>query len=124
MPLDAMTAVDEIVLLDRMADILSTPDRWCKGAVAEVRANGLAAHCLLGALNLADHGSPYDFRNRNDPLERPGEAYEAVLQALDAADERRGCLVAFNNALTTTHADILAFIAKVRAQFEERSHAV
>ena len=135
MPFDDMSirTKPEIALLDKMAQILAKPEHWCKSAM--VSRNDRYAdnqYCLYGALTLASYGMPIcagEYRSPKGYQFATSEA-RAVHMAIanlaptppdDAVKERAG--VYYNNADTTTHADILAFIGKVREHFEQEALA-
>lgn len=106
MPFDAPTEVKaEIRILDRMEEILSTPEMWCK----EYYMDQHGAHCLLGAAEVACGGVP----GRVNMLERGDERMfrriEALLEPMTEGD-----VAGFNDMATTTHADILNLIDKAR----------
>jgi hypothetical protein len=110
---------EEIAILDGMARRLATPDLWCKHALAIG-----PRRCLLGVANEEDHVS---FRNIHDNnifniFRFNRHATETVWQRLivlcPPIDVPRGGPVRFNNADTTTHADILGLIQRARASFE------
>ena len=83
--------------------LIDTPEKWCKGAYEH-----LGCYCALGALGMAEKGSPTRY----------------------SLDGMRGLRVwvqlpftsvsAFNDDPTTTHADVMAlFDRAIAAQVEE-----
>lgn len=86
----------EIEVLDRMRELLATPEQWCQG-----QANIGSAYCLAGALAIV---APY--------------AAEFIPVANAIRQTSRRCLVAFNDAPERTHADILDLLTRTRRRFE------
>lgn len=110
---------EEIAILDGMARRLATPHSWCKNSLYTG-----SSRCLLGALNEEDHGDP-----GWTSLSRRGGGFR--LRASANVRSRLNDLVGyqlgyvfddwaavFNNAATTTHADVLGLIQRARASFE------
>ena len=109
MPFDDTTArsTPEIALLDKVRDLLATPDKWCKYALEHDRR-----HCVYGALNLAHHNVAMWTLGTNT------KAYTNVERALARETGRNHDIlldiILFNNAPDTKHADILALIDRAR----------
>jgi hypothetical protein len=109
---------EEIAILDGMARRLATPDLWCKGSLA----SGVS-RCLIGALNEEDHGN-YNYRWGRINLRFDRVSARVVYHRLnelagwwpDRSENDQA--VGFNNADTTTHADVLGLIQRARASFE------
>jgi hypothetical protein len=129
MPLDNATYKEttltphyrEVAILDKMADLLDTPDHWCKDTLRD--GDSL---CLLGALNVADHGDHQHLLT----LDGRGLAFEQAValnvlgrmnSTLDNRNPRHYWLEVanFNNAHTTTHADVVDLIARTLASFTD-----
>jgi hypothetical protein len=109
MPFDAMPQplrhAAEIAIVDKMTQLLATPDRWCQGS----NFNG-ARMCLVGAAWTVLGGDPGRM-----PLATP--IRRSLQQALD---EEAGMSVAiFNDAPERTHADVVDLLVRVRRRFEE-----
>lgn len=94
--------------------LIATPERWTKETSSWVR-NGIECFCAIGAIGRAvdhDHNAP---------------ATEDVNDALRAAmpawflDRRTGrpSIVEFNDAPTTTHADVLQLFDRAIAACDE-----
>jgi hypothetical protein len=127
MPLDTSnfkeTTVDsrsaEVVILDKITEVLAKPSKWCKHALSQGDN-----FCLIGALNVADHGH-WDHVVRNDgrTLDFSQPAAKNVLKQLNyalgqsSAQLSRVHVANFNNDAATTHADVLDLIARTRASF-------
>ncbi len=110
----------ELRILDEMARLLATPEGWCKGSLSREGPNGAMSYCLYGALFQADHGNPYAYRNHTEMIHAAGQRVERVLIGLvPAADTAPFAICAFNNADTTTHADILALLARAKEKVLE-----
>lgn len=115
MPRDTVALLDapvrhpeEIAILDKMAELLATPERWCQGVSSEHRYGGWA-HCVLGALRFVDDKYVWGL----DVLSLTGLAVSSRL--------RIGTQIpidSWNDAPERTHADILALIAGARRSFE------
>ena len=122
MPFDGTKQNEAVALVGRMEDQLRDPARWCKGSMEE--PNG--ARCLYGALNYAATGAA----TGHALMWGGGEGREAVHQAMSAAAAKRGHrnsawpAIDFNNATATTHAELMAFLAEVKADILEKAHAV
>ena len=115
MPFDGTNVSSEVLLLDKMIALLSDPTRWCKGAMVRFAPGGLDRYCVLGALALADGADP----------ERGGSVWSGparnVLRRLNSGPP----IVLFNDALDTTHADIMGHLSRVRATaIRETGHAI
>lgn len=111
--------VEEIAILDRMEELLATPGRWCKNKFERRRLFGFRApaHCLMGALNIQDHGSAGRHTTLPDgtvDFKNPA-AWRVGLRIQDLTG---GDAPGFNNDPATTHADILRLIARTRKSFE------
>jgi hypothetical protein len=124
MPFDSLPTehprADELAFLDRMAEMLATPDRWCQGVLHKRRFWGFRSdkHCIHGALNVAEHGNyRYDALYDGGVASFRSRAAFNVNCALEALTPT-GNLIEFNNDLRTTHADILNLIALARQSFE------
>lgn len=103
MPFDSLPTkhprADELAILDRMAEILATPDRWCQRSL--VTTDG--SFCLIGAARVAvaDVGFLHD----------PMGIFVALMRFTG------GMLPAtFND--THTHTEVLDLIARARRTFE------
>ena len=98
----------EIAVLDKMAEILASPKHWCKGDFRQEKRtwDGVKyrSYCLIGALSRAF-----------DVVLPQGSQDDAVYALRQAADNMY--LSEYNDAPATTHADVLALIAKARASF-------
>ena len=120
MPFDSTnyveTHAEEIVILDKMAEILATPDKWCQRALLLIdKSSGEAAQfCTLGALHCATHGTtdPKVLWKQEWTDAAAHNIYSRMFQIL--GERSPG---AFNDAETTTHQDILDLIAKTRESF-------
>lgn len=95
---------EEIAILDKMAELLATPERWLKGALA----CGDRV-CLAGAGRKVLTGSPWKSPERTS-------VSLGVSNALRYA--AGGFIGSFNDDPHTTHADILALIARAPQSFE------
>lgn len=118
MPLDNIPAApryaEEIAILDRMRELLATPEGWCQGFLQK-----RGAMCLYGVINTISHGhSDWEFVAKDRVLTRmPFSPVLAAVETKLKSFVSGGDLVTFNNAPTTTHPDILALIDKARAEF-------
>lgn len=103
---------EEIAILDRMAEILATPERWCKGCKGYRDAAGnYTSFCLIGALHVAHLG--VDALSEEDPWDgTTNEIFAALLRATGGVIPAR-----YNDCLTTTHPDVLDLIARTKASF-------
>lgn len=102
--------VEEIAILDKMAEILATPERWCKRHMFRKYACGqVISVCVVGALRFSVGGE--------EALENWVKTPEAR-SVWDRLNEVGGNeIAAINDASGTTHQDILDLIAKTRASF-------
>ena len=111
--------VEEIAILDGMAALLRKPRYWCKEVLREERFWGRPSHCLMGALNVMDHGTHWHLRARSSDghlvFSKPA-AHIVELRMQNLTPDRD--IASFNNAATTTHADILSLIATTKKTFE------
>lgn len=99
MPLDGSSFVHDDALgrIDRVIDLLATEDRWCKG-IAETPGG---RRCIIGAIRAAEAHLVLE------PL---------VLHAIREVSGRRYWRIeSFNDAKTTTHAQVLAVLQRTRA---------
>ncbi len=109
---------EEIAILDGMARRLATPDLWCKYSLRSGHS-----HCIAGALNEEDHGD-HDYLWYDKGGVQFSAASRHVYDRLnDLAGPQRNRTrsdqaVDFNNAESTTHADILGLIQRARRSFE------
>lgn len=103
---------EEIAILDKMAELLATPDRWCKGAASKTGPKGEVLLCIYAALNVAATGSPCIL------VPRTAAALRVEISLCDALPRHYPRPLAFNDAPTTTHTDILALITRARRSFE------
>jgi hypothetical protein len=99
MPFDGFQFPPNIALekLDRVIELLSDENRWCKGIVRSSDGR----RCIIGAL------IEVDARNLLEPLIR-----DAVKEATGQTHWR---LERFNDAEATTHAQVLAVLQRARA---------
>lgn len=100
----------ELAIVDRMTELLATPDRWCKHHSAKRRWHffGLMQHCLMGAFNTVATGRLRGYADYWNMTEHQANVF-LILQ------QHGG--IAFNDREATTHTDILALLAQVRASF-------
>jgi hypothetical protein len=98
MPFDGVQFPPNIALekLDRVIELLSDEDRWCKGIVRSSDGR----RCIIGAL------IEVDGRNLLEPVIR-----DAVKEVTGQAHWR---IERFNDAETTTHAQVLAVLQRAR----------
>lgn len=98
---------EALELARKVAEILAVPERWCQD---EFTSDG--AYCLIGALRkaasvpddqLLDTPAAYAVRRRMGELCGPYRSRNSMV---------------FNDAPTTTHADIVALTRAVVASFE------
>lgn len=88
----------EIEVLDRMRDLMATPEQWCQGV-----ENTGNAYCLIGAMVAA----------------APAFAdYQPVCNAMHKELKSFWALHAWNDAPERTHADILDLLTRTRRRFE------
>ncbi len=106
-PVEQSINLGELAIVDGVIDMLESPYRWCKGAFKQGQS-----YCLVGAVSLVATGNPYSVARGH----RAPEAAYKVLRKLDVAAGLPTTL--FNDAASTTHADILALLTRVRAQFQ------
>lgn len=104
MPFDSLPTehphADELAILDRMAELLATPDRWCQGSLATTDGR----ICLAGAVWAVRHKSSH------------GVCNQVIVRLTQVSGPRY--LTEFNDARERTHADILDLIARTRRTFE------
>jgi hypothetical protein len=125
MPFDGTISISpEVALLDRMADILSTPDKWCKG-----RTEVDGRYCIYGALNIADHNDSACLSRYSQPVflnpaaQRVSDRMdEIVLRAGYSFGEYAASL--YNDLKEVTHENILSLIKDVRETFEAEAFCV
>lgn len=120
MPFDGKNN-EVIALVDGMLDLFKGPENFIK--YEQKKGN---AFCLYGALGMAAGGSLYDDAPYAiNMMARP--SVKAVSDAMSAEATARGYhgvpynAVNFNNAKETTHADILDFLAKVKARLAQEA---
>ncbi len=105
------TEVTAVQIVDRMAELLATPEKWTQGVYAcnpdgdevAVQSKSACQFCLAGALE----------KSRLDLLADQTVTYfvQATIFDLIATS-----MAQFNDASTTTHADILGLVAHVRVR--------
>lgn len=95
----------ELAICEGMLEVLKTPEDWCKGVVMIRRPNGRVAYCLVGASLAA--------------ARRLGHPYGEVIRAWGAIHRviGHGQVTAFNDAPTTTFADVRRVLETVRDGF-------
>ncbi len=111
---------EEVSILDRMARLLARPEDWCQGELIRTSETGNVSRCLYGALFQVDHGSsrPIGYRGYGSQIFQ-NEAAQRVSEILTSLVPMTGNpfpICDFNNADTTTHADILALLARAKAK--------
>lgn len=106
--------VEELAIIDRMRQLLGRPEDWCKRALVQIDAAERVSHCLLGALVLADGGELPDAHYTGHGFTWAASQVRIRLNASHSSHN----MVNFNNALSTSHADILGLLRRVRAEFE------
>lgn len=110
----------EIQILDFMELVLRRPKTWNKGGLFRRRGFWRKQHsyCLLGTLNIADHGDPNWAYIVDDVVKFTNDASGVIYVRMTEFVPQRA-LDEFNDAPTTTHADILDLIARTRKSFEQ-----
>jgi hypothetical protein len=111
MPFDNIPATpryaDEIAILDRMRDLLASPDRWCRGTpYTRVNREKPESVCILGALGIVEIGCAVGWGQTD-----AGITVQRMLERFVGGI----ALGSYND--THSHADILALIDKARAEF-------
>lgn len=131
MPRDTVALLDapvrhpeEIAILDKMADLLATPERWCQESLYDYDRK---ACCAVGALGQAGAGDHWALRRLADiddgsfdgslSISAPLRHVWAVLNYDQEVLIQHG-LMCWNDAPERTHADILDLIARARRSFE------
>lgn len=99
--------LDAIQTVERMEEILATPDKWCKHTLHSGEAS-----CLYGSLERARTGARYSpnffLVASSDPV------HSAMVAELAARLVPGASVCVFNNDPETKHADILDFLASVK----------
>lgn len=98
---------EEIAILDKMAELLAAPERWCQGDFTSKDGKSL---CVIGAVHVAGEYKAGSLISVKTP------AYRAYVRL--ARELGRRSLPDFNDDPKTTHTDILALIARARSSFE------
>jgi hypothetical protein len=89
--------IDAVEKIDQVIDLLSLPDRWCKG---ELYRRGADQRCIVGAIHAVDAVAM---------LRGP------VLQAIhEIAGKNYQHIETFNDARSTTHALVLQVLLRAR----------
>jgi hypothetical protein len=107
MPFDGVgfTPNQPLQKIDAVIDLLSTPDKWCKGALRSHDGR----YCIRGAVRAVD----------GVELIEP-----AILQAIgDVAGKRFRRIEAFNDHPNTSHAQVLSVLQRSREQIATRGSA-
>lgn len=87
--------------------LIDTPEKWCKGSYHH---DGMGdAHCIVGAVMVV---TPEYSKRRNMALEAIGR------QTPQFDDATSGFMPRYNDAPTTTHADIMALFDRAIAAAE------
>ena len=119
MPFDSLPAevpvrhAAEIAILDRMAKLLATPERWCKHDYTNGLWGKKRAFCLDAALHMAAREELAFSLNRPDSERRVEATFVRLLRG--TARER---IHHYNDHGATKHKSILALIARARREFE------
>lgn len=100
--------LDAIQTVERMEEILATPDKWCKHTLHSGEAS-----CLYGSLERArtgtrDSGNTFMLTVTSDPV------HIAMVEECAARAVFTASVCVFNNDPETKHADILDFLASVK----------
>lgn len=117
-----IAAPEEVRILDEMAALLAKPADWTKDTLSRTGSDGHVSRCLYGALLQADHGNPdWAFSPVRDGFFQRVAAYsvEGILNGLVHPFGTEYPIAAFNNHPDTTHADVLAIIARAKAKVLE-----
>jgi hypothetical protein len=99
MPFDGIgyVSTEPLYKIDAVIDLLSTPDRWCKGALRSHDGR----YCIRGAVMSV---------GATDQLE------PAILQAIgEVAGRRFRRIESFNDYPNTTHEQVVAVLRRARA---------
>lgn len=116
MPFDNTNFVEvseEIVVLDKMAEILATPERWCQKDLVKTLDGVIATQfCIIGAMHAAVHDTKHV-----ETLHK--QEWTVVSKKICGFMQPKGfeSVPQFNDAKTTTHQDVLNLIARTRASF-------
>jgi len=100
MPFDGAGFVsdDPLYKIDEVIDLLSTPDKWCKGALRSHDGR----YCIRGAVRAVDAA------NALEP---------AILQAIsEVAGRRFRRIESFNDHPNTSHDQVVAVLNRARAR--------
>lgn len=113
MPLDftGHPNAEAIRIVEKMEQILATPDKWCKNTLCDAKG----ARCLIGALYAEN--IPEDWQAKQSALVAMSQ------EALERGYFSECKVVDFNNDPKTTHADIIDFLAAVKARLYEKVEA-
>jgi len=98
--------------------LIDTPEKWGKGLDSFTRSYGtspIGATCAMGACNAIAHVRSGYFGHRNDGL------FILLAKALRAQLPVGRSVPDFNDAPTTTHADIMALFDRAIAAAEVQS---
>lgn len=96
---------EEVVIVDKIRDLLATPKTWCQGRFVRERADGSQSFCMLGAFNLA--------MGRHVDDDEWDEAEMAVMRAAFGLGPIG--IENFNDSTCTTHDDVLELLDMARA---------
>ncbi len=122
------TLAEELAIVDGALGLLAEPRDWCQFKLFEKSDDGHVSHCLIGALNAAHRGNAY--------MTSESPAYHNVIAAVASAilgsraepvfQLRGGTnylvhIAGYNNLSTTTHADVVATLSRVRRDLEAAS---
>lgn len=109
MPFDGSRESPEVQILDKMRELLATPDKWCKGTLQKGEAL-----CLAGALHIAEGKMPGHY----GPFSDIGQRVLFTL-SLVAHTPNIGIAIGFNDLASTAHADVLALLDRAREELIE-----
>jgi hypothetical protein len=109
MPFDGTTRhAAEIAIVDRMADILATPQDWHQG---DFKSEDGWSLCLIGSIHKATGIRVGSIMSLSGPDYR---IYQKICELLHPLS-----VPGWNDAPERVHADILHLLARVRRHFEE-----
>jgi hypothetical protein len=111
MPVEQPVQSEELAILDGVIELLREPKHWCQGVNA-TGPIGARSFCLMGAVFQIGMGDPCPDREITKVVSR-------LLIALNrGVPSYAHGAVAFNDRETTRHADVVALLTRVRAQFQ------
>ena len=110
--------IDPRLALQEARNRIASPNNWCKVHLQIVMADGVVLYCALGALYSA--AEQVARRMGLDAAEGMSSAKYSERVLADALPDGCGTIREYNDARTTTHADMLALFDRALEAGDKR----